>query len=827
MLKTECHALALRTEGVVGWARGGLLGLLPDRQLSDYNHYRSQGDSSRGFAPCTNDRAVMLVCDGVYSALRQALPSAAAERVMDGDLGENLLLAGPAYEEGRDLHVGTRLRIGATATLELTEANNPCYRLGFLPWAEQALATFGEKWWEHPDLPLSKEAHPGGRGWLCKVLVEGVVRPGDAVARLEKEDSRDKDDPREEAARVLGPCVRLVCLAHAMRLVASTTGGLHYLLSVQGAALALAALFPSVPAVAVPALLVRVASRVAKLPLIHDSQLWVLQFDLALVLAYCAVLWGSATVTAARHSGVGATTAAQWRETLCRPLGATLEAEVVARAQPIVRWQFFWFYAAAAVWKLNDGFLAAETSCAGLFSLLLLDHLPASLDPLVERVAPLVNRASPAAVLGMEGAVAVGLLLDPRRCGVLAVLMLHVAIGLEPPPNNIACFGVATCARLYLLAPRATHAALRDCLPWWWRRRRDDEEAQRPMGTAAAAAAVACAAVVSALTHAQHEVGARLDLPVPLLVWMGCVYVRALCVHAWADDEAVGNEPRLRFSLRATWGGRALAWAAAIYSFALPMLGADMGTPNMFSNLRMHGGSNHLLLPTGLLHRLLHDEASAPSWLSPLLDVRTAFSGGIVRVESTDLRSLNAMYPGDVSGGFSGRALRRIAAAGRPPWLFVPMAGRTAGIDPGPPFSPKPSPLGQNVPYTLRALELRRILAEARAAGEAFTLSYSHLPGAEGDEAWRRDARANDRLVVLLEDGRGGRVCTYRPAKRGWLDARAAAVMRRHVPCAADELAMLPAPTPLSSGLGLERLLFGKPYAAIPGGAGEAFLCHE
>ena len=94
-----------------------------------------------------------------------------------------MLIAGPAYAEGRDLCVGTQLRVG-TAVLELTEANNPCYRLGFLPWAKHAKARFGEKWWEHPDLPLRKEHHPGGRGWLCKVVVEGTVRPGDPCRRL-------------------------------------------------------------------------------------------------------------------------------------------------------------------------------------------------------------------------------------------------------------------------------------------------------------------------------------------------------------------------------------------------------------------------------------------------------------------------------------------------------------------------------------------------------------------------------------------------------------------------------------------------------------------
>ena len=46
----------------------------------------------------------------------------------------------------------------------------------------------------------------------------------------------------------------------------------------------------------------------------------------------------------------------------------------------------------------------------------------------------------------------------------------------------------------------------------------------------------------------------------------------------------------------------------------------------MFSQLRLHGGSNHYLLPTSLLQRALID--AGPT---------NAFSGGVVRIESTDL----------------------------------------------------------------------------------------------------------------------------------------------------------------------------------------------
>ena len=125
MLKTACDTVELRKEGVVGKARV-FFGLFGSKTIADFNGYRQRGDANKGFAPGTPDRAVLLVCDSVYSALRAALPGVTIE---DGSIGENLLVSGPSFEAGKDLAVGTRLRIGDTATLEITEANNPCYRL--------------------------------------------------------------------------------------------------------------------------------------------------------------------------------------------------------------------------------------------------------------------------------------------------------------------------------------------------------------------------------------------------------------------------------------------------------------------------------------------------------------------------------------------------------------------------------------------------------------------------------------------------------------------------------------------------------------------------
>merc|ERR1719181_1900798 len=74
-------------------------------------------------------------------------------------------------------------------------------------------------------------------------------------------------------------------------------------------------------------------------------------------------------------------------------------------------------------------------------------------------------------------------------------------------------------------------------------------------------------------------------------------------------------------------GYKRLTVVALVYAFGLPMLGLqEKAGCLMFSQLRLHGGSNHYLLPPSLLQRLLVD--AHPS---------NAFAGGVVRVEATDL----------------------------------------------------------------------------------------------------------------------------------------------------------------------------------------------
>ena len=183
--KIVCHKLVLRKGGAVGEARGWFFGRT--YQIEDYNNYRTGGHTGR-FVAGTPDRAVSVGTIAAYETLRTAL-GPHGRLVSDGDLGENILLRGPpALASDDGLHVGLRLRVGS-ALIELTEANNPCYRFNTQPWAKHAQVLWGAtapepaKWFKSPECPLDNVASPGIRGWLAKVIEEGEVSNGAAVER--------------------------------------------------------------------------------------------------------------------------------------------------------------------------------------------------------------------------------------------------------------------------------------------------------------------------------------------------------------------------------------------------------------------------------------------------------------------------------------------------------------------------------------------------------------------------------------------------------------------------------------------------------------------
>lgn len=121
--KVECASLLVRKVGCTGIVSGGML--RSEQQHEDYNNYRMQGHFGR-FESGTPDRACSLVSTAVYEQLRAALPGA---QILDGDLGENILVSGISPVEGADFKVGQKLAIGNSGcVVQITEANGPCYR---------------------------------------------------------------------------------------------------------------------------------------------------------------------------------------------------------------------------------------------------------------------------------------------------------------------------------------------------------------------------------------------------------------------------------------------------------------------------------------------------------------------------------------------------------------------------------------------------------------------------------------------------------------------------------------------------------------------------
>jgi len=100
------------------------------------------------------DRAVCLFGVEGYDRLRREFQIDLAP----GSLGENFTTAGLDLDR---LAAGDVLRVGA-CRIELTQVREPCRSL--------------DQW----DRRL-KKAILGRSGWVCRVLDEGTVRPGDAV----------------------------------------------------------------------------------------------------------------------------------------------------------------------------------------------------------------------------------------------------------------------------------------------------------------------------------------------------------------------------------------------------------------------------------------------------------------------------------------------------------------------------------------------------------------------------------------------------------------------------------------------------------------------
>jgi len=380
--------------------------------------------------------------------------------------------------------------------------------------------------------------------------------------------------------------------------------------------------------------------------------------------------------------------------------------------------------------------------------------------------------------------------LEPRRfprCalfGLVLTLAFHLVIGLTPPPSNVSTYGVTTCTRLFFVFPDAAAAAV--------------GEMGRPHTAAGAllcAGMAAAAAATLALVEPYHAVaistvqGEGKDWHAGWYAALAVLLTRAAVLEAAGGGEAAcgseGGLPAEKEKSREVEGrtreGPALRWLVALallYAFALPVAGLqEKAGCLMFSQLRLHGGSNHLLLPTSLLQREL---ASA--------EPTNAFAGGVVRVEATDLEWVGNTFA-EHMGPRTLRLIREVAAV---PAEYV-WAAKSSSAK-----RSRPPPRFRR--HTLSALGLRRLLATAARQKDSFSLRYTRLHGAVGDEAWRTGSAGSEYVVR----GEGGATRCARlglGGKESPCDAREEALIAPPSwPSSAFAFLLEPQPNPIVDG---------------------------
>ena len=513
------------------------------------------------------------------------------------------------------------------------------------------------------------------------------------------------------------------------------------------------------------ALLVRAVTNIAKGSFMSNSQMWATQMDAAILVAL------------ASH-------AASVKKPLRTPLSAADEVSIVSTCARTIRWQLSIFYLASGFWKINSSFLHPDYSCASLFTVQPLEYLPdailfasegffATAIPLLAR---LIAAIGPASTLVIEAVVPVLHAIEPRRWpisasfGVAFTLVFHMIIGLTPPPSNVSTYGVTTCTRLFFVMPDALTAALNEL--------RSGTRRAALLGGAMIAAAAAPLALVApfhidAVSTVQGE---GPDWHMAYYAALMIIFGRALLFELAGVVKVLGP-PHQTFVVERQ-ANRRLVSIALLYAFGLPMLGLqEKAGCLMFSQLRLHGGSNHYLLPTSLLQRWLVD--AHPS---------SAFAGGVVRVESTSLPWVGNTFAEHMGP----RTLRLVREVAQVPAEYVWAAKATS--------LPRDVPPPRFRKHTLSNLGLRRLLATAGRQKDTYSLKYTRLRGAVGDEAWRT-ASTGEQYVVR---GHAGSMSCSHIGWGGWESK-----------CDEHEIALLSAPGSVSEALAY--LLIPQPNPIIPG----------
>jgi len=152
----------------------------------DYNHYRTLALKN------TKDRAVSLLTDDVLIALRSQYTK---YDIQDGDLGENIYIAGTTFEyfkigeryefiSAESDDDTTRTSSPNNVILEITEHMTPCANLCKLPYINQDSLEPKDRIARCKEFLDFLDRYDGYRGWYAKVVQQGIIRTGSTVRRI-------------------------------------------------------------------------------------------------------------------------------------------------------------------------------------------------------------------------------------------------------------------------------------------------------------------------------------------------------------------------------------------------------------------------------------------------------------------------------------------------------------------------------------------------------------------------------------------------------------------------------------------------------------------
>lgn len=514
--------------------------------------------------------------------------------------------------------------------------------------------------------------------------------------------------------------------------------------------------------------MLNIALRARRMPFVWDHECWATLTEISFVLRYAASKWGS---------GEGGEGLDLWMRGFFRQV----------RVQVVI------LYFSAANWKLTTSFLNPNTSCATvLVSELVAAYAPEAIMPVGGQLARFIVMTGPAVTVLAEFAIPVLLLLGgrARALGLAFGLFFHMVI-LMLPINAAGGFSTACAAAYVAFCSESAAQVLAEML-----------QGRTPRAYFAASV-VACAALAGLRLKC-----AGLAPDAALLIYILFLALYALAaLQTWAKscvNSAEVATPLARSSCR----DRALLTTVAVltfsYGFLGPVLGVqNMGASTMYANVKHDGGSNHLLLPTGLLQAKFAPGVAGPAVAGSAAD---AFGGGLVRVECTTSETFRRFVPANIAIEFQARATALMKAVGHSGIQFAVYYERMASPLQTMPGTDAVGGSGGNasgicaqppepgVPYVLPAFELRRLLAVARRRGEAFALNYTRLPWkARSPSAWLRAPGGGKESIFVQEPG-----------------GRCRTVLGE--PCETGELALLPAPP-----FWLSKILLPYPLALLPG----------